>query len=497
MHWGRVYNPARFNPLSQLNPQELEKQPLWRWPELCRALDLPEQGGPDITGLCIDSRRIQPGELFIALTGDPGPRFHASSRSERDGHDYVASAFERGAAGALVHRDVAAAGPLLRVDDSLDGLWALASARRRALGGAVVAVTGSSGKTTVKTLLGAALDAFTTAGSLNNHLGVPLSLASAPVGAECAVFEVGMNHPGEIEMLSRLVAPTLALVLNVHPAHAAFFAGLDAIRTEKLSIFKGLQNKGVLILEHSLGKAGLPQGLATLTFGEGAGADCRLLRSDGHRATYQLDGRRIEAHVPGGGHHRALSLAAVFCALKALGRNPDAGADLPDSLIPGGRGTERRCGGAVLVDDSYNANPASMRAALLNLRNAQGRTIAVLGEMLELGADSDAYHKALADPCRHIDRIVAVGGGMRALYDQLPESQRWLWQESADDQLLEELAGGIQAGDRVLVKGSNRVFWARQFAARLAAALEVDGEDGSSSVQSRAGRPRSGGPART
>ena len=451
----------------------METHPLWRWPDLCRALDLPEQDGPDVTGLCIDSRRIQPGELFIALAGDPGPRFHASSRSDRDGHDYVADAFERGAAGALVHRDVAAAGPLLRVDDSLDGLWALARARRQALAGPVVAVTGSSGKTTVKTLLGAALGAFTTAGSLNNHLGVPLSLASAPVGAGCAVFEIGTNHPGEIEMLSGLVSPTLAVVLNVHPAHREFFADLDAIRSEKVSIFKGLGDKGVLILEQSLGQTGLPNDLSTLTFGEGQGADCRLLRYDGGHAAYELDGRRIEAHVPGGGHHRALSLAAVFCVLWALGRDIGAATNLPDSLIPDGRGTEHHCGGAVLVDDSYNANPASMRAALLGLRNDQGRTIAVLGEMLELGAESDAYHKALAEECGHVDRVVAVGAGMRALYDRLSSPQRWLWRESADDELLEELANGIRAGDRVLIKGSNRIFWARQFVARLASALGV------------------------
>ncbi len=351
---------------------------------------------------------------------------------------------------------------------------------------------GSSGKTTVKTLLGAALDAFTTAGSLNNHLGVPLSLASAPADAECAVFEVGTNHPGEIEVLSRLVSPTVALVLNVHPAHAEFFDGLEEIRTEKLSIFKGLKNKGVLILEQSVGKAGLPNNLSTLTFGQGEGADCRLLGHDGDQATYEVEGRRIEAHVPGGGHHRALSLAAVLCVLKALDRDLDAAADLPDSLIPGGRGKELRCGGAVLVDDSYNANPASMRAALVHLRNAQGRTIAVLGEMLELGGGSDAYHKALAAACRHVDRVVAVGGGMRALYEELGESQRWHWQESADEALLEELVDGIQAGDRVLIKGSNRVFWATQFAARLASALEAKGGSGSSTVQSRAGRPRSG-----
>ncbi|MDD9963805.1 MAG: UDP-N-acetylmuramoyl-tripeptide--D-alanyl-D-alanine ligase [Gammaproteobacteria bacterium] len=458
----------------------METRPLWRWPELCRALDLPEQDGPDITGLCIDSRRIQPGELFIALTGDPGPRFHASSRSERDGHDYVAHAFERGAAGALVHREVAATGPLLRVDDSLDGLWALARARRQALGGQVVAVTGSSGKTTVKTLLGAALGAFTTAGSLNNHLGVPLSLASAPAGAECAVFEVGTNHPGEIETLARLVSPTVALVLNVHPAHREFFADLDAIRTEKLSIFKGLRDKGVLILGQSLGKGGLPGDLSTLVFGDGEGADCRLLHSEGDRAIYKVGGQRIEAHVPGGGPHRALSVAAVLCVLKALGRDLSAATDLPDSLIPGGRGSERRCGGVVLVDDSYNANPASMRAALLYLRNDRGRTIAVLGEMLELGAESEAYHRGLAEACRAVDRVVAVGEGMRVLYEELAESQRWVWRETADDALLEELVGGIRAGDRVLVKGSNRVFWARQFADRLGSALEALGEEGSS-----------------
>ncbi len=451
----------------------METQPLWRWPELCRALDLPQQDGPDITGLGIDSRRIQPGELFIALTGDPGPRFHAASRSERDGHDYVADAFERGAAAALVHRDVGADGPLLRVDDSLDGLWALARARRRALGGDVVAVTGSSGKTTVKTLLGAALDAFTTAGSLNNHLGVPLSLASAPAGTERAVLEVGTNHPGEIETLSRLVSPTVALVLNVHPAHREFFADLNAIRTEKLSICRGLRDGGVLVLEQSLGKAGLLDGLRTLTFGEGKGADCRLLGCEEGHAAYEVDGRRIEARVPGGGHHRALSLAAVLCVLKALGQGPDAAVDLPDSLIPGGRGTERLCGRAVVVDDSYNANPASMRAALVGLRNDRGRTIAVLGEMLELGDESDAYHSGLAEACGHVDQVVAVGAGMRALYAELAESQRWVWSERADDALLEELVGGIRPGDRVLVKGSNRVFWVSRFADRLACALQA------------------------
>ena len=450
----------------------MRKGALWRWPELCRALSLPEAEGPDLTGIGIDSRRIQPGELFVALTGDPGPRFQASSRSDRDGHDFAAQALERGAAGALVHRDLTLNAPLLRVADTLDGLWALARHRRQALSGEVVAVTGSSGKTTAKSLLGAAFNAFTTAGSLNNHLGVPLSLASTPAGAASAVFEIGTNHPGEIEVLSRLVRPSLALVLNVHPAHIEFFADLNAIRKEKLSIYKGLQKNGLLIVEESISRQGLPAGLRVLTFGEGEGAHCRLLRCDGDAASYRLAGREVQARVPGGGRHRAQSLGAVLCALAASGRDIQAACNLPDSLIPGGRGNERQCAGLTLIDDSYNANPASMKAALVGLGKHPGRKVAVLGEMLELGADSAALHEDLAAACAQIDRIVAIGEGIEPLWRKLPAHQRWLRRERADEELLQRLAADLRSGDLVLVKGSNRVFWSSRFAARLGDALQ-------------------------
>ena len=446
-------------------------EPLWRWPELCDALSLPRCDGPNATGVGIDSRRIRAGELFVALRGDPGPRFNASSRSERDGHDFAAQALERGAVGALVHQDLALNAPLLRVEDTLDGLWALARHRRQALSGEVIAVTGSSGKTTAKSLLGAAFNAFTTPGSLNNHLGVPLSLASTPADAASAVFEIGTNHPGEIEVLSRLVRPTLALVLNVHPAHIEFFADLNAIRQEKLSIYKGLQENGLLIVEESIVREELPAELRVLTFGEGEGAYCRLLHCAGNAATYRLAGREIHARVPGGGHHRALSLGAVLCALAVLGRDVQDACNLPDSLIPGGRGNERQCADLTLIDDSYNANPASMKAALAGLRKHSGRTVAVLGEMLELGADSAALHEGLAPACAHIDRIVAIGDGIKPLWRKLPTQRRWLWREKADDELLLRLAADLKGGDVVLIKGSNRVFWSSQFAVRLGDAL--------------------------
>ncbi len=449
--------------------------PLWRWPELCRALALPEVEGPDVTGIGIDSRRIRAGDLFVALAGDPGPRFHASSRSDRDGHDFVADALSRGAVGALVHRDLDVDAPQLRVPNSLDGLWGLARHRRQALAGQVVAVTGSSGKTTAKSLLAAALQAFATPGSLNNHIGAPLSLASVPKGAAAAVFEIGTNHPGEIETLSRLVRPDLAVVLNVHPAHIEFFADLDAIRKEKLSICNGLEANGQLVVDDSIYREDLPADLSVHTFGEGEASHCRLLRLDGGGAVYRLAGREFRAQVPGGGRHRALTLAAVFSVLNALGRDVEAASRLPDSLIPGGRGTHRRCAGVTLIDDSYNANPASMRAALTSLAGRPGRTIAVLGEMLELGADSASLHEALAPACAGIDRIVAVGAGAEPLWHKLPAVQRWLWRERADDALLGKLLAELQSGDAVLIKGSNRVFWRNGFAARLGDALLAKG----------------------
>ena len=461
------------------------KDSLWRWRELCSALGLPLTDGPEIGGISIDSRTTRPGDLFVALPGDPGPRFQASSRSDRDGHDFVAHAVQNGAAGALVHRAAAAAVPLLRTADTLDGLWAIGRARRAAMAGDVVAVTGSSGKTTAKTFLGAALSAFATDGSLNNHIGVPLSLARTPRRTDTAIYEIGTNHPGEIAPLSELVRPSVAIVLNVHPAHAEFFAHANALRKEKLSIHKGLGARGCLVVDESVVLDGLPAGLRVLRFGSGSHCDVRLLALRDGEARYHFDGRTLTAHVPGGGPHRARLIGAVLCVCLALGRDYELTLTLPDSLIPAGRGTQTKVGGITVVDDSYNANPESLKAALRQLGGASGSTenteeagvssggrrVAILGEMLELGDDGPAYHANLVEFCKPIDRIVAVGAGMRPLYERLRPDQQWLSSEQADDALLDLLVAELRPGDRVLIKGSNRVFWANRFAAGLIEAL--------------------------
>ncbi len=439
-------------------------QPLWRWPRLCEALDLPVTDGPDVTGISIDSRSIRPGDLFIALTGDPGPRFNASHRTDRDGHDFIDAALAGGAAGVLSHDARVRNCPELKVQDTLDGLWALGRAARDRLDCPVIAITGSSGKTTTKTFLAAALEAFATEGSLNNHLGVPLSLARTPADSPAAVFEVGTNHPGEIGPLSELVSPTVSVLLNVHQAHAENFPDRAALVREKLSIINGLQPKSPFVIEDTLPLDGTAH-LRTLTFGKSEAAAVRLLGSDGHRASYRFGDREITAHVPGGGEHRALSLAAVLAVFLALERDPEPACSLPDELVPGGRGNRQILSGITLIDDSYNANPSSMAAALTTLAGEPGRRIALLGEMLELGDASEAAHAGLAPLCADLDAVFLVGPGMRPLAEALGGRARWT--ERADEALLDALQAELSPGVTLLVKGSNRVFWARGFVQRL------------------------------
>lgn len=449
-----------------------EAPPLWKWAELRVAVGAAPADGADISGVSIDTRTLRPGDLFIALPGDPGPRFNVGHRSTRDGHDFVAAAFGAGAAGALVHTRVDAPGPCIEVADTLDALWDLGRAARRRLRGKVVAVTGSSGKTTVKTFLATALDAFATPGSLNNHLGVPLSLARTAAGHGFAVYEVGTNHPGEIEPLARLAQPDVAMVLNVHPAHIEFFDGIASLEREKLSIAGGLRPGGKLVCLDELSPAA--PAVDMLTFGRGAGADVRLSAFDGAVARLDTPAGRVTAPVPGGGEHRAMSVAAVAAALVALEVHPDALARLADMAPPAGRGNRVQAGGVTLIDDSYNANPASMAAALkgLAVAAAAGRRVALLGEMLELGDDSARLHAALAPHCRGIDKVLCVGAAMGALHERLPTAQRLGHVEDADALDADWVAGLLAPGDVALLKGSNRVFWSRGFAAALSARLE-------------------------
>lgn len=445
---------------------------LWRWREACAAVGAEPVDGPDIFGVSIDSRSIAPGDLFVALLGDPGPRFNTDSRSDRDGHAFVAAAAAGGAVGALVHREAGSNLPVIRVADTLDGLWNLARARRGDLSCPVFAVTGSAGKTTAKAWLCAALGGKAGPGSLNNFWGVPLTLARTAADTDVAVFELGTNHPGEIAPLAELVEPTVALVLNVLPAHLAFFPDMDALTREKLSIADGLTPKGTLVMPDTL--APPPNARHCLFFGRSPAADVQLLAFDesSRMATIRAGELTVEAPVPGGGEHRALTLTGVAGCLHAAGLDAGRIAGLDDTLVPAGRGQVRVVSGIDVVDDCYNANPVSMRAALEALVSAPAkRRFAIIGEMLELGEASDDYHRSLAEACRGIDGIFCVGPGARVLFDVLPQGQRMGYADRVEDIVLTELTSRFGDGDRVLVKGSNRVFWTKRFVEMLVDAL--------------------------
>jgi len=440
------------------NPDER----LWTWSALCTALDLSEEAGPDVRRVHIDSRSTEPGDLFIALPGDPGPRFNPSYRSHNDGHDYLEDALAQGAVGALVHRDCWGGMRTLRISDTYDGLWRLGEAAQQRMAGVRFAITGSSGKTTAKSFLATALNGYTAPANFNNHIGVPLSLANMPADTKWGVFEIGTNHPGEIEPLSKLVQPEFALVLNVGVAHIENFASTDELYKEKVSILNGLTNKDHLVWEESLG---LSCGHA---FGTSSQSSVRLINCEGDKAQIQVFGKPITARVPGGGTHRALTLTAVLALISLAGADLSAAAELPATLIPPGRGNEIFVNGVTLVDDSYNANPASMLAAIEDLsKRTDQRCIAVLGEMLELGEASSSAHETVIAKARELDGLICVGQGFA---DAAREAGLRYFDE-ADEGLAEHLQKLCQSGDRLLIKGSNRVFWQADFAARLAELL--------------------------
>ena len=445
---------------------------LWRWSDLCAALNLTVRKGPAVTGIAIDSRTVAPGDLFVALPGDPGSRFNVSHRSNRDGHDYIEQAIAAGAVGALVSRTPAVDVPVLQVPDTIDGLWMLGAAARARMQGTVFAITGSSGKTTAKTWLAASLDAYASEGSLNNHLGVPLSLARMPAATTTAVFEIGTNHPGEIEPLARLVRPHIACVLNVHEAHIGNFDSLESLEKEKLSIYKGLTGLSRLILNEELPAP--DAGVELVRYGETEGSDVRLIAlNDGDTARITAGGETVDCHVPGGGLHRARTLTAVAACLHASGRSLALAEGLSESLVPAGRGRVHRVAGLRVVDDSYNANPESMRHALATLATGPGPRVAIIGDMLELGARTAAAHTDLADVCSTLDGVIAVGVHIDRLYARLKPDQQWGCYPDVDGVDLATVVGRLPAAATVLVKGSNGIFWQAGFVVRLLAELQA------------------------
>ena len=441
--------------------------PLWTAADAEAATGGRAQGDWAATGLSIDTRSLAPGDLFIAL------------KDRRDGHDFVADALAGGAAAALVSRvpgGVAPDAPLLVVDDVQAALEALGRAGRARTRARVIGVTGSVGKTTVKEMLRAALGALGTVHaaekSFNNHWGVPLTLARCPVDVDFAVIEMGMNHPGEIAPLAAQAAPDVAVVTAVAPAHLeAFDDGLPGIAREKASIFTGLKPCGVAVLNGDLEttpilRAGAAGAAKAVVFGESKGCDVRLAEvetgAEATSAVLEIAGARVALTLAAPGRHLATNAAATLAAVHALGGDVARAAEGLVTWQPGGgrgrRETLALPGGAVLlIDDSYNANPASMGAALdvLAATPVSGRRVAILGDMFELGPTETALHAALADhpAMARIDVVHMAGPRMAHLRDALPVSRRGQWADTAE--ALAQAAGDlVAAGDAVLVKGS-------------------------------------------
>lgn len=400
-----------------------------------------------ITGLSIDTRTLAPGDLFIALVG------------ERDGHEHVAAALAKGAAAVMVHRaeSVPAGAPALMVDDTLAALQRLGAAGRARFDGRVVAVTGSVGKTTTKEMLRAALAAFgpthAAVASYNNHWGLPLTLARLPVDAAFCVCEIGMNNPGEIEPLARMAQPDVAVITNIEAAHIGHLGSLEAIADEKAAIFRGLRQGGIAVLPADSPQFARLRALAgeTLTFGRTGDADMRL---DGEEVVFR--GQRMMLPLTAPGAHMRVDAAAALAAIAALGLDPAAAAaSLADFRPLDGRGLQRTLGAITLLDESYNANTASIRASLAVLRAMGGtRRVAVLGDMLELGEFGPAEHAGLApDVAGAADLLYACGPLMRHLFDAIPAAQRGAI--AADSATLAPIvADAVRPGDTVLIKGS-------------------------------------------
>ena len=444
---------------------------LWTSAEAVAATRGTSERAWEASGVSIDSRTVGVGDLFVALAG---PNF--------DGHDFVSDALAKGAVAAMVSRlplGVAAGAPLLMVEDTLAALTELGRAARKRCRARIVGVTGSVGKTGTKEALRAAFErqgrTVASAASLNNQWGVPLSLARMPRNTEYGVFEIGMNHPGEIAALTRLVEPEVAVITTVVAAHLGFFPSVEAIADAKAEIFEGMSPTGVAVLNvdnphyHRLAAAARARGVSRiLGFGEGAGADVRLidchLYSTASAVTAQVRGEILDYCLSLPGRHWVLNSLAVMAAVKAAGGDLSVAAAAMGRLEAlSGRGKRHRfaaAGGiATLIDESYNANPDSMRAALSVLASADpplgGRRIAVLGDMLELGAEADELHAALAEPIAlaGVDLVFTVGRHMRELDHALP-ARRCGGHAETSAALLPILAGALRSGDVVMVKGS-------------------------------------------
>ncbi len=451
-------------------------KPLWAWEAFLTATGGRRLGpSPDaIAGISIDSRTIQSGEAFFAIRGDT-----------LDGHDFVAMALARGAATAVVSEARLAAlgdatGSLIVVGDVLEALGGVGRAARARSGARIAAVTGSVGKTGTKEMLATALAAdgpvHYSPASFNNQWGVPLTLARIPPSARYGVFEIGMNHAGEIAPLAEMVRPHAAIVTSVEPVHLEYFDDVRAIARAKAEIFAGVEPGGAAIINRDNQHFDLLAALARdagieriIGFGEHDAAEARLktakLKQDCSCVSATIAGEEVSYKLGQPGRHLVQNSLAVLAAVAVLGGDLAKGAlALASMPLPKGRGDRHRLalvrGEATLIDESYNANPASMRAAIVLLGQAkpgrEGRRVAVLGDMRELGADAAVMHAGLAGALADagVDIVFLAGPLMAALWHALPERLRGGYGETATE-LEPMLLEAIGPGDVIMIKGSN------------------------------------------
>ena len=447
-------------------------EPLWTLSEIVNATRgacLGAHATP-VLGFSIDSRSLAPGDAFVAIRGP-----------NRDGHAFVAAALDLGAACAIVDKTFPPGDEqkLVRVGDTLDALNDLGrAARTRARRTMVIAVTGSAGKTGTKEALRLALEpsgsVHASAKSFNNHWGVPLSLANMPREVRFGVFEIGMNHAGEIDVLTKLVRPHIAIVTTVAPVHLGFFRSVEAIADAKAEIFHGLEPGGTAIInrdipyyqrlkDHALG-----HGATIVGFGEAPDAEAHLrdivLGPEGSNVSADILGETIGYRLGAPGRHLVQNSLALLAAAKLAGADLALAARALSGLHAGaGRGArtliEAQAGRMAIIDESYNANPASMRAALATLglapRGEFRRRVAVLGDMLELGPDGPQLHQELAEfiDGAGVDVVFACGELMGSLFEALPTSRRGAYARTAEE-LGPQLIGAVGPGDAIMVKGS-------------------------------------------
>jgi UDP-N-acetylmuramoyl-tripeptide--D-alanyl-D-alanine ligase len=447
--------------------------PLWSLAEAACAMGAAPRGPIEapIDGISIDTRMLSAGDLFFAIRGE-----------NRDGHDFVDAAIEKGATAVVSIAksfDMPKTHRLLVVEDPFEALRRLGRAGRARAKARLVAVTGSVGKTGTKEALLHALApqgrTHASVASYNNHWGVPLTLARMPADSVFAINEIGMNSPGEIRPLAAMVRPQVALVTTVEPVHLEFFPSVEAIADAKAEIFAGLEPGGTAIVNidnphgarlsaHALaGPAG-----RILSFGASDRADLRLVSleedAEGSNAKIRIFGEPLSCRIGTPGRHIAMNMLGVLAAVHALGADVGkACAALATLTPPQGRGARIRLhmpeGEATLIDESYNANPASMRAMLANLARLApskgGRRVVILGDMLELGAGGPDFHAGLAAAIEQsgIDLVHASGPLMRHLYEAIPSSRRGHYAPSSAE-LEPCVVEGLRAGDVVAVKGS-------------------------------------------